>query len=188
MRKALGAIATFVLIIGLTPAAQGEPLRHCVSWLEPIGSPDAGGIIHVRPVDRGCYATFARAIEAASGGATHLLASTTPAQLTDRMLRDATTDAIDAVIGTEWDGTSYGGGSKSYSAGSTCSASVTIEVDYVTDAFNDLFSSGKGFGGCDQNRKFAASNFGGPSKLCAPNCTNYGAGVSNEVSSLRWEH
>lgn len=188
MRRALGTIVTAILVLGLTPAAQGGPLAHCVSWLEPIGPPDPTGIILVRAVDRGCYATFARAIEVASGGVTHLPASTTPARLTDRMLRDATTDAINALIGTEWDGIGYAGMSKSYSYPSTCSASVSYALSYVTDEFNDRFSSGKGFGGCDQNRKFAASNFGGASKLCTPNCSNYGAGVSDQVSSLRWEH
>jgi hypothetical protein len=190
MRRGLGSIVTVILVLGLTPTAQGDPVRHCVSWLEPLGPPGPSGVIHARPVDLGCYETFARAIEVASDGAIHLPASATPAQLSDQMLRQATEpDAADSVIiGTEWGGTSYAGASHSYPAASTCSASVSWDLSYVTDAWNDRFSSGKGFGGCDVNRKFAASNFGGASKLCTPNCTNYGAGVADEVSSLIWQH
>jgi hypothetical protein len=89
------------------------------------------------------------------------------------------------LIGTEYSETQYDGTSKSYFAAVTCSATVTWEVSYVGDTWNDRFESGKGFGGCNHNRKFAASQFGGASVLCTPNCTSYGS-LNNLVSSLRW--
>ena len=52
--------------------------------------------------------------------------------------------------------------------------------------WDNVFSSGKGFGGCDTNKKFENTNFGGSVLTCTPNCTNYGT-LSNQVSSLRWK-
>ena len=130
----------------------------------------------------GCFATYEEAIEAGLGGSVTLVPGTTVDQLSDATLAQASGDVL---IGTEWNLTNYGGESRSYFAPSTCSASLSWEVTYVTDAWNDWFSSGKGFGGCDRNRKFEGSNFGGASLLCTPNCSHYGS-LSNEVSSLRW--
>jgi hypothetical protein len=190
MRRALGVLLAALLAAVIASPAQARAARHCAYWLKPIGPANAAGVVPTIPVKIGCYGTFARAIEAGSGGTTLLPVSTTPGQLTDRMLQEATDpEATESVmIGTEWDGIGFVVGSNSYFRASTCSATVSWEVSYVGDDVNDQFSSGKGFGGCDANRKFAASNFGGASKLCTPNCTNYGPGVSNEVSSLRWEH
>jgi hypothetical protein len=190
MRRALGAVLAALLAAVIAGPAQARAARHCAFWLKPVGPANAARAVPTTTVKIGCYGTLAGAIEAGSGGATIVSVSTTTAQLTDRMLRDATDpNATDSVmIGTEWDSIGFGVGSHSYFAASTCSAFVSWEVSYVGDEFNDQFSSGKGFGGCDANRKFTASNFGGASKLCTPNCANYGPGVSNEVSSLRWGH
>ena len=133
----------------------------------------------------GCYDTYAEALHAGSHGTIAAAADVTPPTLTEATL--AVTASSSVLIGTEWDQTSYAGISKSYFASVTCSSSVTWEVDYVTDTWNDRFASGKGFGGCDRNRKFAASQFGGSSVLCTPNCTTYGS-LNNEVSSLRWSN
>jgi hypothetical protein len=81
--------------------------------------------------------------------------------------------------------TSFGGQSQDYFAPSTCSATNIWEVNYVGDTWNDRFSSGKGFGGCNHNKKFAAADFGGDVLTCTPNCNDYGS-LSNQVSSLRW--
>jgi len=160
--------------------ASGEIADDCAYRLVATG--ERRGITTAQPALIGCFMTYEAAIEAGLGGSVDIAAGTTVEQLTDAVLA---TGSGDELIGTEWNQTGYGGGSKSYFASSTCSASNSWEVDYVTDTWNDLFSSGRGFGGCDRNRKFEDSNFGGASLLCTPNCTNYGS-LSNQVSSLRW--
>lgn len=178
------------LLVGALPQPAGaaDDEVHCAYWLQPVEvTADA---IRAVPVEIGCYATYAEAISAGSGGAIQLDASASPGSVTDADLEPAgpVTTAGSVAIGTEYDLVGFDGSSNTYFASSTCSASTTWEVDYVGDAWNDLFSSGKGFGGCDRNRKFKASQFGGISILCTPNCSNYGSGLSNEVSSLRWRN
>jgi hypothetical protein len=166
------------------PQATAQEGQNCSYRLVPISR--VGSVNTATTELIGCYNTFAEAIEAGIGGALDLPSSTTPLSLSasDLVTQSATSDTL---IGTEFDSTGFGGGSTNYFAASTCSASNTWEVNYVGDALNDTFSSGKGFGGCDHNKKFVAADFAGNVVTCTPNCTNYGAGVSNEVSSLRWK-
>jgi hypothetical protein len=189
MRRALGIALAVVAVIGpQVPVRGAVTARHCVVRLEPIGPATADSVVQARAVELGCYATLAEAIAVATDGAVHLPSSTAPAHLTDGLIARYSEDAVDSVvIGTEYQGTGYSGGSTNYTASSSCSVSQSWEVSWVGAALNDSFSSGKGFGGCDSNRKFEDADFGGGSRLCAPNCSNYGT-LSNEVSSLRWEH
>ena len=90
------------------------------------------------------------------------------------------------LIGTEYNALGFGGSSNDYFASTACAGTDVWEVNYVGDAWNDLFSSGKGFGGCDHNKKFQDADFGGSVLTCTPNCNDYGL-LSNEVSSLRWK-
>jgi hypothetical protein len=178
-------LVTIVVALHTGPAAAGSE-EHCVTQLVPIDT--SGDVVSAIAIDAGCYATYAEALAAGSGGAISVAAETTPASLSDGELEASSQSvAVAELIGTEWTGAGYTSASKSYFASVTCSSTVTWEVGYVTDAWNDDFESGKGFGGCDANRKFANSQFGGSSILCTPNCSSYGS-LSNEVSSLRWRH
>ena len=107
--------------------------------------------------------------------------------LTNAILAVASaTNAPDAVlIGTEYNSSGYAGASQSYFAPVTCSTGVVWEVADVGATWDNRFQSGKGFGGCDTNKKFQNTNFGGNVLTCTPNCSDYGA-LSNQVSSLRW--
>jgi hypothetical protein len=178
-------LATVIVALHAGPAAAGSE-EHCVTRLVPLDA--SGQAVSAIAIDAGCYATYAEALAAGSDGAIDVGAETTPASLSDAEL-EASSQSVTAsvLIGTEWTGAGYTSSSKSYFASVTCSSTVTWEVSYVTDAWNDDFESGKGFGGCDANRKFANSQFGGSSILCTPNCSSYGS-LSNEVSSLRWRH
>jgi hypothetical protein len=89
------------------------------------------------------------------------------------------------LIWTEYDGSGFAGSSNSYFSASTCTSGTTWQVANVGAAWNDRFQSGKGFGGCDTNRKFQHENFGGTVRTWTPKCTVYGT-LSNEVTSLRW--
>ena len=181
-------LAAFTVLLGLLalPARAASTSEHCSFWLEPTAT--VNGVIETTPVLLGCYETYADAISAGSGGAIELEASASPASTTDADMQDGGVTAMASVaIGTEYNHTLYGGSSSTYFASSTCSSSTTWEVSYVGDSWNDFFESGKGFGGCDRNRKFKASQFGGDSILCTPNCATYGA-LNNEISSLRWRN
>jgi hypothetical protein len=183
---------TFILLVTLAVAsltAMGpvNGNRHCAVLLVPAGAGSGPGAVATGEKELGCYPTYAEAVAAGSGGDIQLAPDMTPSALTRSTLAGATVEVPDTVmIGTEFTGTSFGGNSKSYFGSETCSATVTWEVSYVTDAWNDDFESGKGFGSCDHNKKFMDSNFGGSVLTCTPNCSDYGA-LRNEVSSLRWK-
>lgn len=179
-------LATFTLLVGLlaVPARAASGGAHCSFWLEPVAETD--GVIEATPLLIGCFDTYAAAVDAGSGGAIELATSATPASTTEAEMTSGGVSTMASVaIGTEYNQTGFGGSSNTYFASSTCTSSTTWEVSYVGDLWNDNFESGKGFGGCDRNRKFKASQFGGDSILCTPNCSTYGA-LNNEVSSLRW--
>jgi hypothetical protein len=183
------AMAGMLALAGvLAVPAQADAGRHCAARLQPVAPKDARGVIRAKLVEVGCFATFAEALQAGSDGAIRVSADTTPARLTQSQL-DASTTVVPNVglmIGTEFDGTSFTGISQSYFAPTQCAGDDIWEVNYVGDTWNDQFQSGRAFGGCDTNRKFAAADFSGGSILCTPNCTDYGA-LQNKVSSLRWK-
>lgn len=182
----LRVVAMSLLVLGeLSPVASATPaVRHCAYHLEPISR--SGHIVVAAPLLIGCYASLARAVSAGTGGAVQLDPRTSPATLTDAALGDPVPAASSVLIGTEYVDAGYGGGSNSYFASATCSATTSWAVAYVTDAWNDMFSSGQGFGGCDHNKKFEDANFGGSVLTCTPSCTNYGL-LNDLVSSLRWK-
>ncbi len=176
---------SFLLVLAgvLPPEAGAEEGQNCSYRLIPISQ--AGSVTTADVELIGCYDTFAEAIEAGTGGAIDVPADATPLRLTASDLATGAA-ASDVLIGTEFDSAGFGGASTNYFAPSTCTASTTWEVNYVGSAMNDSFSSGKGFGGCDHNKKFVDADFAGDVLTCTPNCTNYGV-LSNEVSSLRWK-
>jgi hypothetical protein len=183
MGRRAGLFALVILAAAsLTAMGPAPNERHCAVLLVHTDGSDTA-----TQVDLGCYSSFSEAVAAGSGGAVRLSPRVTPATLTQRMLDLADPDVPTTVlIGTEYTLSGFTGSSKSYFAADTCSATDTWDVSYVTDAWNDDFESGRGFGGCDHNKKFHDSNFGGSVITCTPNCSDYGA-LANEVSSLRWK-
>ena len=190
MSRSSGVVLVILLaaaapIVSVVPAAAAS--SNCAVLLVP-GSVDSSGTILATEVDLGCFPTYAEALTTGSQGAIDVPDTTTPASLTDAVLAADTTAtaAADVLIGTEFTGVNYGGSSKSYFASATCSTGVVWGVADVGASWDNQFSSGKGFGGCDTNKKFENTNFGGSVLTCTPNCTNYGT-LSNQVSSLRWK-
>ena len=184
MQRRLAVVALIAVAAGSLFAvpAQGQTGRHCAYRLVTIAR--HGSVNVTRPELIGCYPTFSRSVSAATGGAARVRDTMTPQELTNADLQSDVTASL-VLIGIEYFGTGYSGMSASYSDTATCSASNIVETNYVGDDLNDRFSSGKGFGGCDHNKKFAAADFGGDVLTCTPNCSNYGS-LSNQVSSLRW--
>jgi len=186
-RRIVLVVLITLAVASLTAMGPGGQDRHCVVRLAASGPGNEPGAVATLEEDLGCYATYAEALAVGSGGAIELPPDTSPATLTQPTLDQGPSDATTSVlIGTEYTLTFYNGSSKSYFASETCSATVSWEVSYVGDAWNDDFESGKGFGGCNHNKKFQDSNFGGASLTCTPNCTDYGT-LRNQVSSLRWK-
>jgi hypothetical protein len=166
------------------PVAQAESSgSNCAYRLDPVSYDAATHTVSADLVLIGCYDTFSAALAAGSGGAIQVSSTTTPGQLSDAMVSTSAT-AAPTLIGTEWTSVNFSGVSSSYFAPDSCAGTV-YAVSYVGDAWNDDFASGKGFGGCDTNKKFQHANFGGDVLTCTPNCSDYGA-LRNEVSSLKW--
>ena len=190
MRGTRLAIVVGLLMVGgaVATPVQASSGRHCVVRLVPIAPKDARGVIRAKAVSLGCFSTFAEAVRVGTGGAVNLSANTTPASLTEQQLDRSTAVVPNAsvMIGTEYDDSAYLGDSRSFTAPTACAGDDIWETNYVGDAWNDMFESGKGFGGCDHNRKFGAADFTGGSILCTPNCVDYGT-LDNKVSSLRWK-
>jgi hypothetical protein len=176
------AVAIVLLGAG-TAGALADTGTHCVVRLVPIAISD-DGVIEAQPVDEGCYASLGAALEAGTGGEFTASVPTDPSAISQDLLDASLVGASDVLLGTEYDGTSFAGASKSYFASSGC-ANTTWQVANVGSTWNDQFESGKGFGTCDHNRKFEHENFGGSVVLCTPNCGTYGS-LRNEVTSLRW--
>ena len=189
MRNVLRVFAALALltmsVVGAQPAlAKGA---HCVYRLDPIHQEQLTGIIPARLKLVGCYSRFRDAVAVGSGGRIQLAQDATPASLTEKELLAGSSASrrVSVLIGTEYDGSVFSGASNSYFATSTCTASTTWQVANVGAAWNDVFESGMGFGGCHTNKKFRNTNFGGAVVTCTPNCSDYGS-LDNQVSSLRW--
>ncbi|MDP9328173.1 MAG: hypothetical protein M3P10_08195 [Actinomycetota bacterium] len=178
-----GALLLTFTVAGGPVAQAASSGSNCAYRLDPVSYDAATHTVSADLVLIGCYDTFAAALAAGSGGAIQVSSSTTPGQLSDAMVSNSTT-AAPTLIGTEWTSVNFSGVSSSYFAPDSCAGTV-YAVSYVGDAWNDDFASGKGFGGCDTNKKFQHANFGGDVLTCTPNCSDYGA-LRNEVSSLKW--
>lgn len=181
--RGLGKVLVAIgLVVAIVAPAEASQEQHCVSRLvplEPVGGPTLAAL---EPV--GCYATYAEALEAGSGTSLQISGSATPSTLTDETV-SLLSGASEVLIGTEYDGFGFAGASESYFAPATCSSGVNWGVANVGAEWNDRFQSGKGFGGCDTNRKFQHQNFEGAVRTCTPNCSDYGS-LANQVTSLRW--
>ena len=176
-----------VLVLVGVLASAAQPARaaaeqHCAFRLVPL---ETVGVVTNASLDLiGCFGTYEQALEAGVGEGIELGPDVTPQTLTEEALSSPTI-LTSVLIGTEYDGSGFTGGSTSYFAATTCTAVTTWQVANVGSEWNDRFQSGKGFGGCDTNRKFQHENFGGTVRTCTPNCSDYGA-LSNQVTSLRW--
>ena len=133
-------------------ASAEPPSQNCVYDLQPVDPLQTSGDILTVPVQQGCYSTYSHAVAAGSSqGSTRG--------------NDSLLPAADVLIGTEWVNRFFGGNSNSYFASDTCSSNVSWSVAYVGDQWNDVFSSGKGFGGCNTNKKFQDASFGGSASV-----------------------
>jgi hypothetical protein len=171
------------VLVGIAqPAGADTGGGHCVFHLVPLER--IGSVVNADLELVGCFATYEQALEAGVGQAIDFENVVTPQTVTDEAMASAA-GATSVVIGTEYDNSNFTGESASYTAASTCTSATIWQVPNVGAYWNDRFQSGKGFGGCDTNRKFQHESFGGAVRVCTPNCGDYGT-LSNQVTSLRW--
>lgn len=176
------ALVLAAALASIAQPAAADVGEHCAFRLVPL---ETAGVVTNASLDLvGCFGTYQQALEAGIGEGIQVAAEVTPQTLTDASLPPLAV-LTSVLIGTEYDGTGFTGGSTSYFAVTTCTAVTTWQVANVGPEWNDRFQSGKGFGGCDTNKKFQHENFGGSVRTCTPNCSDYGA-LSNQVTSLRW--
>lgn len=171
--------ACVVTTVGPAEAAGAE---HCATVLVPIEPIEGVTEAVLDPI--GCFATYDQALEAGTGTTIDVSVEVSPATLTVAAAAELTTTSS-VLIGTEYNLFDFAGDSRSYFAATTCSSGVVWSVANVGPSWNDTFQSGKGFGGCDTNKKFEHENFAGDVKTCTPNCADYGS-LANRVTSLRW--
>lgn len=188
MRSVKRIIAASVLL-GVTIAgapASAAAGSHCAYRLVAMHHSSAH-TVQARLVLVGCYGSFSEALAAGSRGNIRVAGDTTPASLTERQLRasSGSQPRASVLLGTEYASANFAGASNDYFASSTCTPSTTWQVANVGASWNDLFRSGRGFGGCHTNKKYRNTNFGGTVVTCTPSCTNYGS-LNSQVSSLTW--
>jgi hypothetical protein len=184
---------TLSVAVSAVTAATARELRdssepqHCGYRLDDVASQDVD-VSGNETRFIGCFDTYADVVAAGTEGTLVVADGTNAEELTDPQVAAAMGEMAaseSVLIGTEWDSIGYDGPSNSYFASATCSATQTWSVSDLGSTWNNRFSSGKGFGGCDHNRKFQLPGFDGGSLACTPNCNTYGS-LSNRVSSLRW--
>jgi hypothetical protein len=174
-----------VLVPGNAVAFPEREGRHCAYELVPIGQ--RGRVTTTRVEKIGCFGTFAEALVAGSHGAIAPPDGLAPDRLTDALLKRITDPQKRGLelVGTEYRSTNFDGTAENYFGNNTCQNGNIVEAANLPAGEDDQFESGKGFGGCDTNKKFAGPWFGGDVETCTPNCSTYGP-LRNEVSSLRW--
>lgn len=182
MNRLRRALVLVGVLASIAQPARADVGQHCAFRLVPL---ESLGVMTDASLDLvGCFGTYEQALEAGIGEAIDLGSEVTPQTLTEEVLPPPTI-LTSVLIGTEYDGSGFTGGSTSYFAATTCTAVTTWQVANVGPEWNDRFQSGKGFGGCDTNKKYQHENFGGTVRTCTPNCSDYGA-LNNQVTSLRW--
>jgi hypothetical protein len=182
MKRLCRALVVVGVLTSIAQPAKADAGQHCAFRLVPL---ESDGVATDASLDLvGCFGTYEQALEAGFEQAVDVGSEVTPQTLADEVL-PLPSILTSVLIGTEYDGSGYTGGSNSYFASNTCTSTTTWQVANVGATWNDRFQSGKGFGGCDTNKKFQHENFGGSVRTCTPNCTDYGT-LANEVTSLRW--
>ncbi len=65
-----------------------------------------------------------------------------------------------------------------------CSSDISYAVKSLEEAYNNKFSSGSGYSGCNNISVFDLTSFGGDSYSCFANCSSFGA-LNDRVSSWK---
>lgn len=160
--------------ISAAPAA-----KHCVAELAPESEDASVSTI----VTESCYETFAAAMAAATHNTVVLSPDASPASVSEAVIEPAAT----RVIGIDYDGTFYSGGSFTWFVNNSfgCRGGRSY-IANMPRSFNNRLSSTRGFNGCRSNTSYDLRKQRGDFVRCFPNCTYVGGFMDNRASSKRW--
>jgi hypothetical protein len=150
--------------------------HNCVARATPLGSSRAPTF--------SCYATFAQAVNAATGGRVRLPASATPRSTTPDEI-NARTDAPNTtyVLSIDWTSTNYGGNSLTWTQTSKCGS---FQASSMPSGWNDAVKSVAAYSGC-ANTLFQNNNFGGSTYKIRKDGSSSNLGSFNDqASSETW--
>lgn len=171
------AIAITGIVVAAAPADGGG---NCVVKIDPVQPGQQSS--HVSQPQ--CFATFAEAIAAATGGTVHLSSSVKPSQLTQAMLGD--TPDTTTVIGVDYVNSHYGGNSLTWTSTSGgCTSTQTFQASSMPSGWNDVVSSALSYQNCNTYWHYQNINFGGAQIDCGPSCATMGV-MNDQTSSEKW--
>ena len=213
-RQGLGAWLALALLVGglaaplllAAPAAARPRGQHCAAQAQE----EHAGKAAARAPKAECYATFAEAVAAATGGQVRLGRNAKPGDLTDRVLAQGKERGVrparasQTVIGILYDLTDFGNGGTAGASfiywttnPNVCRGGATMWVSNLAASnpwWNDRISSARTFQGCNA-RYYLHANFGGTS-IAGGVANDYDIanfdgppaipGMSNNASSIRW--
>lgn len=134
-----------------------------------------------------CFATFSDAMAAATGGRVRLPAAATPATVDRRTLNSgAQPSSSDFVIAIEYADFDFGGASTIFHSSTTCNDSNHAVPDLRFFGWNDRISSALAFSGCNNSFHYENVNFSGAVIDCGTGCSNIGAAMNDQTSSILW--
>ncbi len=172
-----------LVLYGSTAAASAAPARthaaagqqNCVATALPAGDPGTPSMT--------CYASFAKAISAATHGRVHLPASATPGSVTIKQLNAGATPATTYVLSIDWVNVNFNGGSLTWTQSSQCGS---FQASGMPSGWNDTVSSVATYSGC-ANTLYKNAGFGGSTFSIGRNSSASSLGSMNDqTSSEKW--
>lgn len=174
-----GLLAVPAAAAGALPAAEGSEVcavgvhrveaAAAVSGAEPMAEP---------VVD--CFPTFGEAVEFATDGE---LSASSPAELEDAV-ESETVAMASVVLGYEYKGSSYSGGSIVLygTSGSGCGSGSTYGFSSMPTGWNNVISSAKVFASC-WSVHYDYTSYRGDRRTCTGSCSSLGT-MNNRTSSI----
>jgi hypothetical protein len=154
--------------------------RHCVAEIAPAAENAKESAVGAAS----CYKTFAAAMAAATDNTVVLSPDATPQSVSEADIAPAAT----RVIGIDYDGTYYTGGSYIWYARNIygCFGGRSYRAN-MPSYFNNRLSSTRGFNGCRRNTSYDGYYQTGYWVRCFANCVYIGGVLNNRTSSKRWQ-
>ena len=164
-------------LAGTTPSAAAAQSRQCIAQPQPDGQAPT----------MDCFATFAQAIAAATGGRIQLPSGAAPSLLPAADVA-AAGDVDDSplatvIIGIDFTGTSFGGSSLTWYQSAGCGS---YQASSMPTGWNDVIESVANYSGCGTTL-YENINFGGTTFSVGVNGSASTLGsFNNEASSQKW--
>lgn len=182
MRKIIQrALSLTVVLLLVTPAAAeatstSAKQQHCVAQAQPVG---AGTQAKTQ-----CFATFAAAIKAATGGKVNLGNATTSRRVSSTEL-SASQDSLTStyVLSVDYHDANFSGSTFTWVAAAPCGYYLTGSMP---SGWNDVVSSVADYSGC-ATTLYHDANFGGSTYRIGVNGSAASLGSFNDqTSSQKW--